>query len=44
MGNNKQIIKDTTLLSSTLCRYIDNTHVALYVGTGLTQAVLSGLY
>lgn len=27
-----------------LCRYVDNTHAALYVGTGLTQAVLSGLY
>lgn len=27
-----------------LCRYVDNTHVALYVGTRLTQAVLSGLY
>lgn len=27
-----------------LCRYVDNTHAALYVGTRLTQAVLSGLY
>ena len=27
-----------------LCCYLDNTHVALYVGTRLTQAVLSGLY
>lgn len=27
-----------------LCFYLDNTHVALYVGTRLTQAVLSGLY
>lgn len=27
-----------------LCCYVDNTHVALYVGTRLTQAVLSGLY
>lgn len=27
-----------------LCCYIDNTHVALYVGTGLRQVVLSGLY
>lgn len=27
-----------------LCRYVDNTHVALYVGTGLRQVVLSGLY
>ena len=27
-----------------LCRYVDNTHVELYVGTRLTQAVLSGLY
>lgn len=27
-----------------LCYYIDNTHVALYVGTGLRQVVLSGLY
>ena len=27
-----------------LCSYLDNTHVALYVGTRLTQAVLSGLY
>ena len=27
-----------------LCRYVDNTHAALYVGTGLMQAVLSGLY
>lgn len=27
-----------------LCYYLDNTHVALYVGTRLTQAVLSGLY
>lgn len=27
-----------------LCCYVDNTHVALYVGTGLRQVVLSGLY
>lgn len=27
-----------------LCCYVDNTHVELYVGTRLTQAVLSGLY
>lgn len=27
-----------------LCCYVDNTHAALYVGTRLTQAVLSGLY
>lgn len=27
-----------------LCSYVDNTHVELYVGTRLTQAVLSGLY
>lgn len=27
-----------------LCCYVDNTHVGLYVGTRLTQAVLSGLY
>lgn len=27
-----------------LCCYVDNTHVGLYVGTRLAQAVLSGLY
>lgn len=27
-----------------LCHYIDDTHVALYIGTELRQAVLSGLY
>ena len=27
-----------------LCCYVDNTHVALYVSTGLRQVVLSGLY